>query len=54
MGFSLEVAPDGRRAHNEYQRPGIWCQFGFTTAYPFRMKFRLVEVPSSSSRRRRL
>jgi len=45
MGFSLEVAPDGRRAHDEYQRPRIWCAFGFTTAYPSRLKFRLVEVP---------
>jgi hypothetical protein len=27
MGFSLEVAPDGRRAQNEYQRPEILCEF---------------------------
>jgi hypothetical protein len=34
MGFSLEVAPDGRRADNEYERPTIWREFGFTTALP--------------------
>jgi hypothetical protein len=34
MGFSLEVAPDGRHAHDEYQRPRIWYEFGFTVALP--------------------
>jgi hypothetical protein len=44
MGFFLEVASEGRRADNQYQRPRIWCESGFTTAYPFQRKFSFVEA----------
>src|SRR5260370_13443226 len=51
MGFSPELAPDGRRAHNEYQRARIWCEFGLTTALPIPEEVRISRTRASASQK---
>src|ERR1700737_2045232 len=48
MGFSLEVAPDGRRAHNETQDQEYGASSDLQQLYPLRIKFRFVEVGPSA------